>query len=155
MRHLIAPLAIAGVLVLGGCASGQPAYSEDAAAELQQQVLTVSEASAAGEFETAVMRLDELVVLANDSLARHLITPERHQSILSAIDLVRADLAAEIAARQPPPPPEPAPAPAPENNGNDENNGNNGNDENNGNNGNDEKGNNKNKDKDEDEDDDD
>jgi hypothetical protein len=133
MRRLIVPFVIAGTLLLGGCAGGQPTYAEDTAAELQQQVLSVSEASAAGEFQAATMRLDELVVLVNDALARQLITPERQASILSAIELVRADLAAAIEAQQPPPAPEPAPAPATDNSGHGNNGSGSGSDENSGN----------------------
>ena len=129
MRRFGILAVIAASLVLSGCAGDEPLYDAGAADRLQQQVLTVSETSAAGDFETALLRLDELVVQVNDALARGEITPERHQSILSAIELVRADLLAAIEAAKPPPAPEPEPEPAPEENaGNGDGNSGNGND---------------------------
>lgn len=122
MKRQLITLALAGTLLLGGCASNQPTFDPAAAEDLQASVLAVSEASASGDLQGALTRLDELTVAVNDALARGAITPERHQAIVSAIDLVRADLAAAIEAAKPKPTPTPTP-PAGDNNGTDDNSG--------------------------------
>ncbi|MET1043188.1 MAG: hypothetical protein ABWX59_03575 [Microbacteriaceae bacterium] len=122
MKRQLITLALAGTLLLGGCASNQPTFDPAAAEDLQASVLAVSEASASGDLQGALTRLDELTVAVNDALARGAITPERHQAIVSAIDLVRADLAAAIEAAKPKPTPTPT-QPAGDNNGTDGNSG--------------------------------
>ncbi|WP_166870548.1 hypothetical protein [Salinibacterium sp. ZJ450] len=109
MRRRLITLTLAGTLLLAGCASNQPTFDPAAAEDLQAGVLSVSEASASGDLQGALTRLDELTVAVNDALARGAITPERHQAIVSAIDLVRADLAAAIEAAKPKPTPTPTP----------------------------------------------
>ncbi len=107
MRIFLATILLA---LLAGCAQSAPSYSPEAASELQKQVLAVSEASAAGELEGTLTRLDELEAMANAARADESISAERHTAILAAIALVRADITAAITVRDTPPP---APAPAP------------------------------------------
>jgi hypothetical protein len=146
-RATVAAVVLSAGVVLSGCAQA-PSFDPDAAATFQERVLEVSTAASTAEFDAALQMVAELEVEVKDALARGLITPERHDSILAAIALVRADLEAAIAAQQPPPPP-PAPEPeppasnqGPDNNGNGNGNGNDDDDEdennkgNNGNNGN-------------------
>jgi hypothetical protein len=119
-RAAVTAVVLSAGVVLSGCAQA-PSFDPDAAATFQERVLEVSTAASTSEFDAALQKVAELEVEVKDALARGLITPERHDSILAAIALVRADLEAAIAAQQPAPPP-----PASNQGGND-NNGNNGN----------------------------
>jgi hypothetical protein len=97
MIRRLFPIAIAAALVLSGCAADDD-YPAATAQTLQAHVLEVTQSAASGDPAAALKRLDELVVVVKDALARETITAERHDSILSAIDLVRVDLEAAIAA---------------------------------------------------------
>lgn len=106
-RATVTAVVLSAAVVLSGCAQS-PSFDPDAAAMFQERVLEVSTAASTAEFEAALQKVAELEVEVKDALARGLITPERYDSILAAIALVRADLEAAIAAQQPaPPPPEP------------------------------------------------
>ncbi len=122
-RACVAAVVLSAGVVLSGCAQA-PSFDPDAAARFQESVLEVSTAASTAEFDAALQKVAELEVEVKDALARGLITPERYDSILAAIALVRADLEAAIAAQQPAPPP---PEPPASNEGGNDNNGNNGN----------------------------
>lgn len=113
-RAAVTAVVLSAGVVLSGCAQA-PSFDPDAAATFQERVLEVSTAASTAEFDAALQKVAELEVEVKDALARGLITPERYDSILAAIALVRADLEAAIAAQQPPPPP---PAPPATNQGN-------------------------------------
>lgn len=87
---------LAATLLLAGCATPAP-YSSATAQDLQQRVLAVSEAAAATDYPGTRMRSDELRVAADDALARGDISAERHSAIMSALDLVQADVDAVLA----------------------------------------------------------
>lgn len=97
MRRVLVALA-AGALLLSGCAADGARYQAATARALQQQVLAVAESAADGEHEAALTRLDELTASTKDARVRGTVTEARHDSIMSAIDLVRADLEALLAA---------------------------------------------------------
>lgn len=123
-------LLTAGVLaaVLAGCGVA-PDLKNDAAQQLQARVLTVSQSAAGNDPAGALRTLDELVSQLDASAANGDVSFKRHQSIMSAINAVRADLtAAQAAAAQaaaaaapsdtaPPATEAPAPSPAQGSNG--------------------------------------
>ena len=88
---------LAGTLLLSGCAS-PTVYSEETAQDLQQRVLAVTDAAAGADYPAAKVRIDELRAAANDALARGDISDERHAAIVSALDLVKSDVDAALAA---------------------------------------------------------
>lgn len=92
-------LALALALGLSGCAAA-PRYPASVAAELQRRVLAVSTDCADGHFTEALATLADLQTAAAGAQADGTLTPERQARISTAIDLVRQDLQAEIAAAQ-------------------------------------------------------
>ena len=80
--------------VLAGCGTAAPDLQKDAAQQLQAKVLTVSEAAAGNDPAAALKSLDELVAQLDASAADGGVSFKRHQSIMKAIEPVRADLAA-------------------------------------------------------------
>ncbi|QYF91006.1 mucin-associated surface protein [Arthrobacter sp. PAMC25284] len=84
--------------VLAGCGGPAPELSNDAARELQSQVLAVTEAAAADDAGTALTLLDELATRLDGAAARGEVSFKRHQSIGASIDAVRVDLTARKAA---------------------------------------------------------
>ncbi|KRF31059.1 hypothetical protein [Yonghaparkia sp. Soil809] len=99
MRRRLGEALGAGAIVLAllaGCAQA-PAYDPATAERLQQHVLAVSDASAAGDWATTTTRLLELEASASTALARGEITQERFDAIMSALALVRADIDAAVA----------------------------------------------------------
>lgn len=80
--------------VLAGCGTAAPDLQEDAAQQLQAKVLTVSEAAAGSDRAAALKALDELVAQLDASAADGGVSFKRHQTIMKAIEAVRADLAA-------------------------------------------------------------
>jgi hypothetical protein len=108
-------LLAAGVLaaVLAGCGPA-PDLKNDAARQLQARVLTVSQSAAGNDPAGALKTLDELVSQLDASAANGDVSFKRHQSIMSAINAVRADLtAAQAAAAAASAPAVVVPAPAP------------------------------------------
>ncbi|WP_311380621.1 mucin-associated surface protein [Arthrobacter sp. ISL-69] len=79
---------------LAGCGTAAPDLQNDAAQQLQAKVLTVSEAAAGNDPDAALKSLDELVAQLDASAADGGVSFKRHQSIMKAIEAVRADLAA-------------------------------------------------------------
>ena len=80
--------------VLSGCSTPARELEPDAAQQLQAKVLTVSEAAAGNDPAAALKSLDELVVQLDASAAAGGVSFKRHQSIMKAVEAVRADLAA-------------------------------------------------------------
>lgn len=84
---------------LAGCAGAAPELEADAAAKLQQRVLEVTR-SAAGSNPTAALKsLDRLSTELDAAAAAGQVSFKRHQSIMAAINAVRADLAAAQSAK--------------------------------------------------------
>jgi Tfp pilus assembly protein FimV len=92
-------LALALTLGLSGCAAA-PSYPASVAAGLQRRVLAVSKECADGRFAEALAKLADLQSAAAGARADGTLTAEREARISTAIDLVRQDLQAEIAAAQ-------------------------------------------------------
>lgn len=78
---------------LAGCTAAAPDLEHDAAQQLQATVLTVSEAAAGNDTAAALKSLDELVAQLDASAAEGGVSFKRHQSIMTAIEAVRSDLA--------------------------------------------------------------
>ena len=98
-RPLLAGWLLGAVLLTGplaGC-SAAPELDRDAARLLQTQVLAVTEAAAADDPAASLKRLDELVLLLDEAAARGGVSFQRHQSIRTSVDTVRADLNARQA----------------------------------------------------------
>jgi hypothetical protein len=100
VRRAIAAAALALVLALGGCSTGDE-YPEATAQSLQEGVLAVSQASAAGDYAGASLALDDVAARLAAALQAGDITDERAREIAMAIELVRTDLQTLIAAQQP------------------------------------------------------
>ena len=94
---------LAGVLLAGalaGCGSPAPELDRDAAKQLQSEVLSVSQAAAANDPAGSLKLLDGLLTRLDAAASSGKVSFKRHQSIKSAIDAVRADLAAQQAAAE-------------------------------------------------------
>ena len=98
-RPLPAGWLLGAVLLTGTLAScsAAPELDPDAARLLQTQVLAVTEAAAADDPAASLKRLDELVLSLDDAAARGGVSFQRHQSIRTSVDTVRADLNARQA----------------------------------------------------------
>jgi len=85
--------------LVSGCA---PAPDLDAAAAgaLQSQVLAVTESAAADDAAGALKRLDELVGRLDAAAADGKVSFQRHQSIKTSAEAVRADLTARVGQQQ-------------------------------------------------------
>jgi hypothetical protein len=88
------------MLGLAGCGGTAPELESDAAAQLQQRVLAVTNAAAANNPATALKSLGQLSSDLDSAAAAGHVSFKRHQTITVAIDLVKADLAAAQAARK-------------------------------------------------------
>ena len=111
VTHRAGPVLAASLtmaLALGGCAPTPAEYDTGAAERLQTKVVAVTASSAAADYASAMVALDELVAQAKDALARHQISSPRYESIMAAVRLVQADLEAAIASLQPAPAEAPA-----------------------------------------------
>lgn len=94
---------LGAVLLLGtaaGCSAPAPELNAETASTLQAQVLAVTEAAAANDPAGSLARLNELGTKLDQAAASGGVSSNRHQSIRSAIDAVRADLTAQQAAAQ-------------------------------------------------------
>ena len=94
--------ALAGVALvagLSGCAS--PALDEAAGSQLQESVVAIADAAAAGDLAGAVGGLDELQTELDAAIAADRVTAARAARIQAAIDAVRTDLASLQAATAP------------------------------------------------------
>lgn len=99
-RTVAGPLITAALIAgsLSGCAGATPELDGDAAGQLQSQVLSVTKAAAAEDTAGALKQLDELVARLDAAAADGHVSFKRHQSIMTAINAVRADLTAKQAA---------------------------------------------------------
>ncbi len=95
LTRFILAAALAGALA--GCGPA-PELADDAARELQAQVLAVTEAAAADDPSTALALLDELETRLDSAAARGDVSFTRHQRIGASVTAVRADLSAQKAA---------------------------------------------------------
>jgi hypothetical protein len=80
-----------GLLTLSSCAA-EPTYDAATAADLREHVVTVSSASAAGDWAGALAALDAMTVEVDEAQADGRIDEDRLDSILLAMELVRQDL---------------------------------------------------------------
>ena len=90
-------MVVAGCLAaaaLAGCAPSAPDLDSKTGKELQAQVLAVSAAAAASDPATGLRSLDELVGHLTGAAANGEVSFKRHQSIMKAVEAVRADLLA-------------------------------------------------------------
>ncbi|WP_173921445.1 hypothetical protein [Agromyces sp. Marseille-P2726] len=87
--------AIAAVLALSACA---PTYDQETQQSFRRQVVAVSKASAAGDWQGAVTQLDVLSEELTAARADGKVDEERFNQIVTAMDLVRMDLQAAITA---------------------------------------------------------
>ena len=94
-RPRIVPLATAtglvALLTLSSCAA-EPAYDPTTAASLREHVVTVSSASAAGDWAGALAALDAMTAEVDEAQAEGRIDEQRTDSILEAMELVRQEL---------------------------------------------------------------
>ncbi|WP_345799891.1 hypothetical protein AAIB33_10385 [Microbacterium sp. AZCO] len=102
--RLIAPVAgIVLALSLAGCGS-TPSVTDATATRMQASVVSIAQAAADGDAAAAVTQLDGLQSQLDDAVQHDQVTAARAARIQSAIEVVRADLAALTA---PAPTPEP------------------------------------------------
>jgi microcystin degradation protein MlrC len=83
---------------LAGCSAPPAELGQEAATQLQSQVLAVTEAAAANDVAGSLRQLDELVIKLDDAATRGEVSFKRHQSIRASVEAVRADLTAQQAA---------------------------------------------------------
>lgn len=93
-RALAVALTIAVSVTLGGCAPSTPAPDDAVAAQLQQTVLDVTIAITDEDWTAADADLDALEAQIDAALESGELSAERAAEIRSAIELVRADVAA-------------------------------------------------------------
>ena len=113
-------LALAGSVLLSGCSPTDP--SDAATEKLDASVVQTAERAASGDFAGAAASLDVLQARLTEYVEAGDVATDRSVEIQAAIDVVRADLTALIAAQTTPAPqptepvatdPAPAPVPAP------------------------------------------
>ncbi|MBF4570453.1 hypothetical protein ITJ57_16930 [Plantibacter sp. VKM Ac-2880] len=116
-----APLLV--VALLGGCASPDAGLEADTGRELQQGVVLVADAAAAGDITGAIAALDALEARLAEAEADGSVSASRLTDIRAAIAAVRADLSPVVETPTPTPQPssvEPAEPVAPVDDGADE-----------------------------------
>ena len=97
---VVAGIGLAGSL-LTGCANAASDLNADTAAGLQDGVLSVTSAAAAGDFAGALTALETVQADLTEASAADGLTAARATEIQAAIDLVAIDLAAAVAADAP------------------------------------------------------
>lgn len=95
-------LALAGSVMLSGCASTDP--SDAAVHKLDASVVQTAERAASGDYAGAAASLDVLQARLGEYVEAGAVTADRSVEIQAAIDVVRADLTALIAAQTTPTP---------------------------------------------------
>jgi hypothetical protein len=93
----IAAVVLAASLALSGCA---PQYDDATKEGLRAQVVAVSTASAAGDWPTAIAGLDQLATEVSKARRDGRLDDARFAAIVAAMDLVRQDLEAAVAAAE-------------------------------------------------------
>lgn len=101
LRRRAAAAFAGGVLALGltGCGGAAPGLKADAAVQLQQRVLAVTEAAAGSDPAGALTSLEQLAADLDAAAADGHVSFKRHQSITASVAAVRADLRATLAAK--------------------------------------------------------
>jgi predicted secreted protein len=94
-RILAAAVAVTATLILTSCVAG---YDEATKDNLREQVVAVAEASAAGDWQAALNGLDVMAVELADARSEGKVSEERFDTIALAMELVRQDIDAAIAA---------------------------------------------------------
>lgn len=93
----VGAMSLAGCLAaaaLAGCTPSAPDLDPGTGRDLQAQVLAVTAAAAADDPATGLRSLDELVGHLTGAAANGEVSFKRHQSIMKAVEAVRADLLA-------------------------------------------------------------
>lgn len=99
LRIAVRLLAAGLVVAIAGCAPASD-LEEKTGRELQARVLAVSTAAANGDPATGLRTLDELVEHLTLAAANGDVSFKRHQSIMKAVEPVRAGLRAAAAAEK-------------------------------------------------------
>jgi hypothetical protein len=94
-RVLAAAVAVTATLIFASCTAGYDEATEDT---LRQHVVAVAEASAAGDWQAALNLLEVMATELSDARANGKVGDERFNSIARAMELVRQDIDAAIAA---------------------------------------------------------
>jgi hypothetical protein len=94
-RTLAAAVAVTATLILTSCAA---AYDEATKDNLREHVVAVAEASASGDWQAALNGLDVMAVELSDARSEGKVSEERFDTIALAMELVRQDIDAAIAA---------------------------------------------------------
>lgn len=89
-------VAVAASVTLTACTS--PTYDVSTRGDLRQHVLTVAEASAAADWQAALTALDAMATKLAAAHEEGRVSEERFETIVLAMELVRQDLDAAIAA---------------------------------------------------------
>jgi hypothetical protein len=110
LRRTLAAASVALGLI-GGLASctADPEISADASAAYRAQVATIAQHSVAEDYDAALAELDALAAEVDSAVAAGTLDEARAAQIREAIDAVRADLEAAVAAATPTPTAEPEP----------------------------------------------
>lgn len=98
----VGAMGLAGCLAaaaLAGCTPSAPDLDPGTGRDLQAQVLAISAAAAADDPATGLRSLDELVGHLTGAAANGEVSFKRHQSIMKAVEAVRADLLAAQATK--------------------------------------------------------
>ena len=93
----IAAVVLTATLALSACA---PRYDGATKEDLRAQVVAVSTASAAGDWPTAIAGLDQLATEVSKARRDGRLDDARFTAIVAAMDLVRQDLEAAVAAAE-------------------------------------------------------
>ena len=93
MTRRVAPVLIAGLVLLGGCGgSSGPSMTSDAARQLQVQDQAVHVALASGDRGQVDQTLADLRRTVATLQGRGELSPDRARAILTAVDAVETDL---------------------------------------------------------------
>ena len=92
------PLGVIAILVAFALTSCTSSYDTETRESLRARVVTVSEASAAGDWQAAIDELDVLTAELAEEHENGKVDDERFDAIASAMELVRLDLETAIAA---------------------------------------------------------